>query len=536
MIRLAVALARRGRVQLPIWILAITVLWLISARAISTEFADEQLRRDLFGIALLNPAIIALRGRPDGLDLDALVFFQVFTFVAVLTALANTFLATRGVRGDEEPGRLEAVLAAPVRRTSPLAATLLVGIVVDVLIGAGSALALIGSGFDPAGAAWAGAATGATGLAFLGLGSLAGQLMPTARAANSTGVALVLAAWVLRAVGDATGTADVASATLQSAWPSWLSPIGWAQQVSPFGDPQPGPLVLLLGLAVLASGAALAVQSRRDLGASLVRERAGRPRAARWLASPLALAWRMQRGALLGWAVGGALFGVIAGAVSDLVRRLSADADGIRQIIDRFAPGAQTDLQDAFVVAVLSIAGVLAAAAGVQAVLRLRGEEVDGLAEPVLATPVTRPGRLLAWVAVAAASGGMVALAAGSAAALSFAVVDPDADRTGSSLLGGVAQLPGVAFFVGVAALAVAVLPRAAAALAWGALIASYLLGPIGGLLGLDDDLRVWSPFEQVPAVPGDTPDWTGALVVAVVGIVAMGVALIAMRRRELST
>jgi hypothetical protein len=43
------------------------------------------------------------------------------------------------------------------------------------------------------------------GLAFLGLGMLAGELTETSRGANTIGVILVLGAYALRGAGDALG-------------------------------------------------------------------------------------------------------------------------------------------------------------------------------------------------------------------------------------------------------------------------------------------------------------------------------------------
>jgi hypothetical protein len=68
------------------------------------------------------------------------------------------------------------------------------------------------AGFDAYGSLLTGLATGAVGLTFLCLGLLAGQIVQTARSANAVGVALVLGAYLLRAIGDAAGTADLGAA------------------------------------------------------------------------------------------------------------------------------------------------------------------------------------------------------------------------------------------------------------------------------------------------------------------------------------
>lgn len=532
MIRLTL---RRNRIRLPIWILAIALFWTVSASAISTEFGGDGVARRLLTAVALNPTILALRGSADGTSTAALVYFQAFAFLAVLAGLMNSVLATRGLRADEERGRLELVVATPVDRGAALRAVLVVGASADVLVAALSAAALAGLGFDPAGAVLAGAATGAVGLAFLGLAVLANQVMPTGRSANALGVTLVGAAYLLRALGDALGSTPVDTLVTRPAWPSWLSPIGWAQRVSPFNAQDPRPLLLLLGLAALSGVAAVLIQRRRDLGASILPERVGRARAHAYLRGPAGLLWRQNWPALIAWVITGALFGAIAGSLSGALQDAVKSTAGVAGVLGSLAGGASGTLTDTFVVAILAMAGLVAAVAGLQTLLRMRGEEADGRAELLLAAPVTRTGWLLGSLALAALSAALVALSAGLAAGLSF-VATGEPGRLGSSVVGGLAQLPMVTSFLGIAALAVALLPRAATAISWGALALAWVLGPLGGILRLTQWLRELSPFQHSPQIPGPDPDWGPALIVLAVGVALAAVATVAMTRRQVTT
>ncbi|MGU3408473.1 ABC transporter permease [Microbacterium sp. M1A1_1b] len=527
---------RRDRVQLPVWIVLTSALWLVSAQAIRTEFGSPDTAGRLLDAVIANPGVVAVRGLPDGVRTDQLVFFQVFTFVAILAGLMATFLVTRHARGDEERGRLEVLGATPVGRSTPLRAALVLGVVAEVVLGVGSALAMLLAGFAAGGSWLAGAAVAGVGLAFLGVGALLGQLLPTGRAANSAGVVVVVGAYLVRAVGDALGTPDLTRHTIAAAWPSFVTPIGWAEQVSPFREQRAGWLVALVALGAVAATVALVLQRDRDLGASLVRERPGRATAPRMLRSSAALAWRLHAPAAAAWAVGGGVFGLFAGGLSGAIRDAGAGDAGIQQVLRALASGGSSSLTDTFVVAVAGMAGVLGSAAGVQGVLRLRGEETEGRAEAVLATPVARTRWLLASVAAAAVSGVVVAVAFGVVAAVTFAATLPADARGASSLLAGIAQVPAIAFFTGLTAVAVAVVPRAAAVVGWGALALAYLIGPLGSLLGLDDAVVHLSPFTQTPSVPGPDPQWGGAVVVLVIAVLLGGTAVVAMRRRGLTT
>ena len=137
-----------------------------------------------------------------------------------------------------------------------------------------------------------------TGLAFLGARHARRRTRRhLARRERRSASSLVLGAYALRAAGDALGTPGPRrTLTLQPAWPSWLSPIGWGQQTLAFTDE---PLVAGRGARRARGGRDRAsrcvVHSRRELGASLLPERAGRATArADAAARRSALAWRLQ--------------------------------------------------------------------------------------------------------------------------------------------------------------------------------------------------------------------------------------------------
>lgn len=535
MLKLLFARVRRDRIILPIWILGATLLAYAGASGVKAEFGTDADRETILKVALATPSLLALRGAPDGPTLGSYVYFQVITYVCLLAAFMTTFLVTRHTRADEERGRAELVRATPIRRTTPLAATLVLGAAANGLLGLGVAVGFIAGGLEPRGSWVAGLAVASVGFVFLGVAAVVAQLAPTSRGANGISAALVGLAFLLRAAGDATGTPDFDAQSLVSAWPSWLSPIGWAQQVFAFTRADLAPLWLSLGAFVLTIGMSLVVESRRDLGASVLRERQGR--ASGGMRSSLALAWRQQWPTVVGWALGGAALGALAGSLG---QRIADEATGVsatlQQILESFIPGGTGQLIDLFVVAIMSIAGICAAAAGVQAIIRARGEEADGRVELVLAAPVRKTSWFLGWLLIAVVSVTVVAMSAAVVAALAFLGTGADADRVASTLLAGIAQLPAALSLVAVAALVFAVVPRATVWLGWVLIALAAMIGQFGGLLQLPDWLRDASPFAYTPVVPGVDPDWSGAVVLLLISVVLIAAATAVLRRRQLTS
>lgn len=534
--RLLLTQATRDRWVLPIWIVGIAMLGLAASAAVVSEFAEEADRGALIAVAVANPALLFLRGIPDGLSVGALVFFQAFAFTAVLAGLMSTFLVVRHTRSDEELGRGELVGATPVGRATPLAATLTLGVLANMVLTVGVALGYIAGGLPVDGSIRAALAVGSVGLVFVGVAAVVAQLMPHGRGANGVASALVGIAYLLRGIGDALGTPSEDLLTVTPAAVSWTSPIGWGQATRPFGDePSLAPLLIGLGIAVAMGALALALRARRDLGASLVADRSGRERARLGGRSVLGLAWRLQRGTLLGWIIGGIVLGGIAGGIGPVVADALSGNESLTQLIARLVPGSEADVVDMFISGMLGIAGILSAAAGVQAVQRLRAEEAEGRAELLLSTPTDRAQWMGSTLAVAALSVLAVCVATGAAAGAAIARTQGDTDAIGRYTGAALAHAPAAAVFVAVTALVFAFVPRLTVALGWGLLTIGLVLGQFGELLQLPEWLQQVSPFFWSSAVPVEELDVAAAATLVAIALGGSVAALLALRRRDLT-
>jgi ABC-2 type transport system permease protein len=534
-LRLLRAQARRDRWQLVIWVAGIWLLTVGSASAAAQEFGTPAQSAALVKLATANPALLAIRGAPNGVDLGAVLFFELFTFLAVMAGLMTTFLVVRHTRADEELGRTELIGATPVPRAATLASALLLALAANILVAIAVAVAFMMAATKPDGAIVAGLATGAAGLSFAPIAAVAAQLTQTSRAANSIAGASVAVAFALRAIGDATGTPSADGLSLTSAWSSWLSPIGWGQQTFAFSDNRLGPLLLGPALFVVLGAFALWMRSARDLGAGLLAERTGRARASRMLRSSFGLAWRLQWPTVLAWAVGGAFLGLFAGSLSAVVgRAVEGDASltgAVRSIVPGTAGGG---IQDIFIAAMFAFVGFLAAGAGVQAVMRMRSEESGGRAEPVFVTPVDRGRWLLHYLAVAVVSVFAIAVSAGLLTGAILLSTGATGDQFWGAVVAGLAQVPAALLYAGLIALVFAVVPRLTITGGWGLLGIGLVIGQFGGLLKLPDWVRDASPFTHTPAVPVVNFDWGAGLVLTGIGAVLAAAAFVIFRRRNI--
>ncbi|GAB3460236.1 ABC transporter permease [Actinophytocola sediminis] len=517
---------RRDRILAPLWILLFVVTAAGSASASQGLFPTLESRVRAASAVNDTPATLALYGRVfDPTSLGAVSLIKLGAFGAALVALVSIFMLVRHTRAEEESGRLELIGSAVVGRYATLTAALLLTVGTSLVLAVLTALALIGAGLPGAGALAFGLAWAGAGIAFAAVAALAAQVTENARTANGIGAAVLAAAYLLRAVGDAAG-ADT------STWLSWLSPIGWAQQVRPFAGDRWWVLGYLLVFSVLVAAAAYALVARRDHGAGLLAQRPGPASAGPRLRTPFALALRLHRGGLLGWLVGLALGGLIVGSIASQVGEI-ADTPQARDMITKL--GGERGLTDAFLSAEMGIIGVIVAAYGISATLRLRAEETAGRAEPLLATQVSRLRYAASHVLIALGGSTLLILVLGVFAGFAHGAAVGDLGELGRVLVAALVQLPAVWVLTGIT-VAVFGLAPALALVGWGALVLFLLLGQLGPVLNLPEWMMELSPFTHTPKLPGGDLPATPLVVLTAIAALLVAIGLAGFRRRDIAT
>ncbi|MFF3451190.1 ABC transporter permease [Streptomyces sp. NPDC002667] len=506
---------RRDRVTTPLWI-GVTALMVLSLPAsLKSVYSTPAERTSLARQMLANNSLRATYGPVFSDSLGGLTAWRIGAYAGVLAAIMSLTIVVRHTRDEEESGRQELVSAAMVGRRAPLTAALLAALVANGVL----ALLVTGglAGQGASGALALGLAIGGTGMVFATMAAIVAQLTESARLAKGLTGGLIGAAFVLRAAGDS--ATDDGSSVL-----TWISPVGWLENVRAFADERWWVLPLFVA-AVAAQGAtAYVLAGRRDVGMSFLPTRPG-PATGR-LGSAGALAWRLQRGAVLGWSLGflaaGAAFGAITKGAADLVGGNAKT----REIVERM--GGQAGITDAFLAAMVGMLGMVAALYIVSSVLRLHGEETSQRAEPLLATAVGR----LRWAGghLVLAFGGtvLIMLLGGLGLALGYG------SAFGAVLGASLVQVPAVWTVGGLAVLLYGLSPRVARG-AWAAAGLALLLGWIGPALKIPQAVMDLSPFGHLPKLPGGSMTWTPVLVLTVIAAALTAAGLACLRRRDMA-
>jgi ABC-2 type transport system permease protein len=514
---------RRDRLMLPMWIMVLAATAVMSVTATEGMYPTATSLSTAAETINATAALVALYGKVyDPTSIGALSLIKLTAFGSTLVAVLFVFVVVRHTRAEEESGRLELVGAGAVGRSASLAAAMLTGFGASIALGAVTAAGLAAVGLPWAGAIAFGLGWALSGVVFSAVAGLVAQLTTSARAAIGLAMLAVGGSYALRAIGDLSEG--------EPGWASWLSPIGWSQQIRPFAGDRWLVAVLPCAFTVVLSLAAFRLRSRRDLGAGVLPDRPG-PGVGR-VGGAGGLAWRLQRGLLAAWVVGIALMGLVLGSIVHNVTGL-LDSPQMRGYLTLL--GGEQGLTDAFLAAEIGLLGALVAAYAVAATARLRSEEVNGHVELLLANPVTRIRWAASHIAVAMLGVALILVTAGAAIGLAHGLSVNAVPAEIARLVGAsAAQIPAAWVMSAVVVFLFGWSPRWVVA-AWGLLVGCILLGEFGSLWRLPPWLLDVSPFAHSPKLPGGS--WAaGNLLVLLAAAAALAVAGLARwRTRDLS-
>lgn len=536
-----VALARSGQDAQAKWVIArhvfggavrFAIVWgvvfglfvisTVKAYAIAYPTAAERVK----AAATLQSFSVILGQPVHAETLAGFTSWRVTVVIALIGAIWALLTSTAMLRGDEDNGRWELLLAGPVTKMRAAAEAMLAfGGALGVMFGLTAVVTLAAGGLPGANFTVAESLLFAVALVsgaamFLGIGALASQLSATRGQAAMISAGVLGGAFLIRMIAD--GSKGLG-------WLRWASPFGWIEEIHPLRDPQ---LIALVPIVALTAGcviAALSIAGTRDLGSSVLREGETSGRG-EWLLGPATLALRLVRGTALAWIVGIAGFSFFAGYVARSAASLLSDSAAFAQVLGRLGLRQASEAYLGFTF--LQLAVVLAIVAASQ-MASIRDEEGSARLDNLIVRPTTRTEWLVGRVAIAL---GVIVVAALAAGAATWA--GAESQHVGVSLstlaeAGLNAAVPAV-FVVGAGVLALGLRPRAVSAVSYGIVAYSFLINLIGSLIKGQDWIRDSSLFSHMKLAPAAKPDWGEALVVIALGVAAMIVGGVLFGRRDI--
>ena len=474
-----------------------------------------------------NRTTIALFGPAPHLEtVNGFTVLKSFLTLAVIGAVWGLLTATRLLRGEEQDGRWELLLAGTTTRGRATAQAL-VGLLAGVaVLWSVTTLILVVAGrssrvdIGPGAALFFALALVAGALMFAAVGALTSQLAATRRQAAGYAGAFLGVSYALRLVADS-GTG--------LHWLVWCTPLGWIEGLQPLTSPRWLPFVPVVAFTVGVAALTVRLATTRDIGSSTIPDRDRAEPRLRLLSGQLGLTVRLVRTTLVAWALALAATGLMFGLVAEGAGA-TLSGSSVRDVFARLGAsgsGASTYLGIAFLI----VAILLAFIAGAQ-VTAARSEESEGRLDPLLTRPVTRTrwlaGRLLVAVLALAACATLAGLATLAGAVAGGAHVD-----AGAVVGAGLNTLAPSVCVLGLGVLAFGIAPRITALAVYGVVAWSVLVDVIGGIGALDHWVADTSVFHQLAAAPSVPPNWQAMGWMVTLGTISAVAGCAAFARRD---
>lgn len=525
---IALATAKRTWRAAVLWGLVFGATIAASASTYVSSFPSAELRANVAASIEGNVAFEALFGPIHHIDTVAgYTAYKTMYTVIILGSIWGLLAATRALRGDEDAGRWDLLLAGEttrVRATAQVVAGLGAGFiaawvptfVLTAAAGRGSDVAISAS----ASFFFVTAVLSATAM-FMAVGVLASQLAPTRHDANMIGAGVLATSYLVRMVADSASTFG---------WLRWFTPFGWIEELRPLTASRPlafVPIVLFVGTAVLV---AVRLAGRRDAGASIFAPHDRHAPHTLLLGGQGALTVRLTRTSVLTWLGALAASGLAFGLVTQAAGSAAKSSPTLERVIERL--GGRSAGAVAYLGYVFIFAAALVAIAVAGQIAAIRNEEASGHLDNLLVQPISRwrwlSSRLAVGVGLVIVSSALTGVAAWIGAISQGTDVG-----FGELLLAGLNVAPPALFVLGVGAVVYGVFPRYAIGATYGLVVWSFLVETLAGIFDSNHWLRDTSPFLHIAPAPAADPNWTTASWLTALAVAACVIGVVAFNRRD---
>jgi polyether ionophore transport system permease protein len=522
--------ARRAGWQGALWGATFGVVVYGSVTGYTSAYPTVTARRVLQSSIAVNPGAQALLGPAHHLETVAgFTAWRAMGSVMLVGAVWGILASTKQLRGEEDAGRWEILLAGPTTRVGA-ALQAMAGLAAGLLamfLTTASAVVLTGrtadAQFTMRSSLFFTVALVSSAALFLAVGALTSQIASDRRHAATLAAAIFGLAFVARMV---------AAMSTDLAWLRWASPLGWIDELHPLTGSQP---IMLIPIALMIAGLVAAtalLAGRRDLGASALVAHDERTARTTSLQSAIGLDVRLVAPTAAGWLLGIGSLALVLGLVAKVASRSMSGSARIREILKQLGAhrtGAVSYLGFSFVI----IATLVALAAAGQ-VAATRDEEGEGRVDHLLVRAVSRrrwlAGRLAVATAVIVSSAVVAGLLAWVGAALQ------DSGVGARLMLEAGANVAGPAMLVlGFGTLLHGVWPRAASVGAYALVAWSFLVEVVGALIKADHWILDSSVLHHIRPAPAAPIEWTSVGVLVALGVGAAVIGLLVFERRDLA-
>jgi ABC-2 type transport system permease protein len=529
--RLVRFMLRRERVISAIWIIIMVFFSVALVPGVSEVLGSGEDKEAMLTM-LSDPSMIAMLGPIYSESTAGLFAFMMLLWTMLAIGIMNIFLIVRHTRADEERNRAEVVRSLPVGRLATLNAVMIVALIVNTVLALLTGLGMFAmnvGGFTFSGCMLYGALLGVFGLFCAALTAVFCQLCVSSRGALAFPGVIMVALYMVRAIGDMPNEDGV----MELEALSYMSPMGLLQRSQVFVNDYWWPVTAVLLITAVVTVGAFILNRIRDIDQGFIPAKPGRKTAKRSLLSSFGLSWRLSRNTLIWWSIGmfliAAMYGVIMGDIGDFIE--SNEFYG-QLMID--VPESMGNMQAQSFVATINIMLSICIAIPVLAmVFKLRREESDGRLEHILSRSVSRTRNLAGYTAIGFITSLVVPFVTATGFYISSVSVMEEAIPFSFFLENSLVYLPALWVMLGIGVLLVGAFPKATV-FTWGYIGYTFFIMFFGGIVNLPDFLKKTTPFGYIPMLIIEDINWFSMAVLTLIAALLTVIGLTAYRKRDM--
>ena len=310
------------------------------------------------------------------------------------------------------------------------------------------------------------------------------------------------------------GLGDVAENIL-----SYISPLGLIMRTAPFAYDNLWPILVVLGLSIIAIFAAFYLNSTRDLGAGLVAAKPGRKEASKFLQSPFTLALRLLKFTLIGWGITILILGLSYGSIFGDIENFLEGNEMLQQM---FLHNDAFTFEEQFLTVIVSMYAIIITVPVLIVLLKVYSEEKKGRLEHIYSKKISRSHVLTNYLIISLASSIDFALLFTFGLWLAAFSVMAEPLSLITVLISGLVYLPAVWFMIGLTLLLIGFAPKLIK-LIWFYIGASFVVVYLGDILQFPDWIEKLAPFGHISTYPVESINVIPLVVLTILSIV-MGI------------
>lgn len=450
-----------------------------------------------------------------------------YNAVVLIAAILGYLMATKYLRGEEEKGRDEILLAGQTsiglataqKYLSITVSAFIMSFIPSIVMFIAGRGADIGISLHQS--LDLGVGIFAVIMMFVAIGGIFSQVFPTRSQANLFSLATFTILYIFRAAADATNRGYLRA----------YNPLGWAENFKPLTEGHLIELIPALILCLILISFSIYFAAKRDLNSSILPDNDSSKPKMKLLSSSASFSFRQIFPALLAWIVSLSVAAALYAAIIKTAVNLISSASAFQKVLGGLVSTEQIAYAYIGIIFMMFMMAIMLMAAGF--VSGIRNEEATGELDILIVQPISRTKWLLNKIFLIFFGVVVASLFCSITAWLVLKTQSINLDFIKMFYAGINLAIPAI-FLLGVGIFVFAVLPRITSAVIYGIVASSFLIEMLASVVKNQKWILDLSVLYHMNFAPAVDPNWHNNFILIGIGIISATVGVLIFNQRDI--